>query len=344
MKNNKLISTLLALLVCLSLVVSASASSESELTFTLESSDSFMEALGTTVANTGDTITVTLNIANNPGILYARGFLTFDTAALKLTNTEVTEGAKVIVNEGEVIVTLGDIRSAVIPSKDAVPFTATGTVVTLTFEVLAKEDTVSTIALSVSDKDVIDTKNGFSVTSKGAEMNVNVVGENHKCDAYETVEADNSVEATCTTEGKETDILCAHCGKVVTEGAVIPAMEHSWGEGVITTEPTCNTFGVRTYTCANCGETKVDDKVPYVEHKWGEYVETKPATVDTEGVETSTCSVCGETRTRSIEKLPAEPVAPAEKSNTGLIIAIVVVVVLAGAGVAAYFVLKNKKK
>ena len=33
---------------------------------------------------------------------------------------------------------------------------------------------------------------------------------------------------------------------------------HDWGEGVVTTEPTYETEGVRTYTCSGCGETKTE--------------------------------------------------------------------------------------
>ena len=36
---------------------------------------------------------------------------------------------------------------------------------------------------------------------------------------------------------------------------------HSWGEGVVTKEPTCTEAGARTYTCS-CGETKVEDIEP----------------------------------------------------------------------------------
>ena len=43
MKNNKLISILLALLVCLSMVVSVSATEETDLIFALESADSSVE-------------------------------------------------------------------------------------------------------------------------------------------------------------------------------------------------------------------------------------------------------------------------------------------------------------
>jgi predicted nucleic acid-binding Zn ribbon protein len=87
MKNNKLFSILLALLVCLSMVVSASAT-ENELSFTLES-DSSVEALDAAVVNVGETVTVLVNIESNPGIIeleirakYDSNVLTFQKATL----------------------------------------------------------------------------------------------------------------------------------------------------------------------------------------------------------------------------------------------------------------------
>ena len=140
---------------------------------------------------------------------------------------------------------------------------------------------------------------------------------------------------------KLTSRICAHCGKLMTEGEKIAATGHAWGEYVVTTAPTCNAFGVQTRTCSVCGETETDSSVPKVEHTFGEWKVTTEPTVEAEGVETRTCSGCGQEETRSVEKL-AEP-APQPKNNTALIV-IIVVVVLAGAGVAAFFVLKNKKK
>ena len=65
MKNNKLLSVLLALLVCLSMVVSASATSESDLSFTLES-DSRVEALEAVVVDAGETFTVSSTSKRTP--------------------------------------------------------------------------------------------------------------------------------------------------------------------------------------------------------------------------------------------------------------------------------------
>ena len=35
----------------------------------------------------------------------------------------------------------------------------------------------------------------------------------------------------------------------------VKKLSHSWDDGIVTTEPTCTTHGVKTYTCTICGET-----------------------------------------------------------------------------------------
>ena len=42
---------------------------------------------------------------------------------------------------------------------------------------------------------------------------------------------------------------------------------HEWDEGVVTTEPACETTGVMTYTCATCGETKTEE-IPATGHNY----------------------------------------------------------------------------
>ena len=68
--------------------------------------------------------------------------------------------------------------------------------------------------------------------------------------------------------------------------------EHDWGTGVVTTEATCTTDGVKTYTC-ECGETKTE-AVPATGHT--EVVdEAVAATCTTDGkTEGKHCSVCNE--------------------------------------------------
>lgn len=345
MKNNKLFSVLLALLVCLSMVVSASATSESDLSFTLES-DSSVEALGNAVVGAGETFTVTVNIEKNPGVLAAIVYAEYDSNVLELVSAKaVAENVKANPLNGRVHIVVGNTDAIFTPDKFE-PVATTGAVAELTFKVLAETDVQTAVTLEANQSNVCDANGKFECTVSGAALNVNVVGAEHVCDTTKTTDAKNGVDPTCTEAGKKSDLRCSHCGKVVTEGEVIPATDHNWGEGEITKQPGCATMGERTYTCANCGETQVDASVPATgEHTYGDWTVKTEATVDAEGVEARTCSECGAEETRSIPKLdpPAEPVEPEPKNNT-LVIVIVVLVVLAGAGVAAYFVLKNKKK
>lgn len=65
------------------------------------------------------------------------------------------------------------------------------------------------------------------------------------------------VQATCGTNGYSGDTKCAKCNAVLVKGQVIPATgEHSWGDMVVTTEPTESAMGVGTYTCSDCGRVK----------------------------------------------------------------------------------------
>ncbi len=103
---------------------------------------------------------------------------------------------------------------------------------------------------------------------------------------------------------------CDRCGTPIEHAPV-------WGEGVVTTEPTCTETGVKTFTCP-CGETKTEEipalghidnddnavcdrctvAVEHI-HKWDDGVITTPATCTEAGVKTFTCS-CGETKTEAV--------------------------------------------
>jgi hypothetical protein len=347
MKNNKLISVLLALLVCLSLVVSVSAT-ESDLSFTLESPSSVEVLENAAVVGAGETFTVIVNIEKNPGVMAAFGYVEFDATKLELvTATSTVADVKVNKLPGCVNVVVGDPVKAMMGTGTAV--TTTGAVAELTFKVLVETDEVINITLKAKNDDVLDANGKYdTTTASGDVLTVNAVGAEHKCDTSKTVDAKNAVEPTCTEAGKTTDKLCAFCGELVTKGETIEPIGHNWGEGEITTEPGCATMGVRTYTCANCGATQTDETVPATgAHTFGDWTVKTAATTEAEGVEARTCSGCGLEETRSIAKLaptePTDPVEPEPKNNT-LLIVIIVVVVLAGAGVATFFVLKNKKK
>ena len=147
--------------------------------------------------------------------------------------------------------------------------------------------------------------------------------------------------ATCTEAGYTERVVCAICGKVISESTETPATGHNMVAGT-PVAPTCTAEGYTVYTCANgCGTTEKKDIVPakghnlqlvdskdatctaagYKKyecangcgetktetinakgHSWGNWVVTKEATEDEEGQQVRTCSVCGATETQTIVK------------------------------------------
>ena len=91
---------------------------------------------------------------------------------------------------------------------------------------------------------------------------------------------------------------CIMCNDA-TKTEPIPAAGHSWDDGVETTAPTCETAGVKTYTCAACGETKTET-IPAAGHVADEGRVTKEATCTEDGQITYTCTVCGATGLKAI--------------------------------------------
>lgn len=115
------------------------------------------------------------------------------------------------------------------------------------------------------------------------------------------------------------------------------AAAHTFDNGVVTTEPTEKSEGVKTYTCETCGYQKTesvpklghipsakwsydsenhwkectaedcDEKLELAAHTFDNGVITAEPTDTTDGVRTYTCTVCGYEKTESIEKLPPKP-------------------------------------
>lgn len=46
--------------------------------------------------------------------------------------------------------------------------------------------------------------------------------------------------------------------------------QHHWNDGVVTTVPTCNITGVKTYTCTICGDTKIET-LSIIDHNWSQF-------------------------------------------------------------------------
>ena len=167
---------------------------------------------------------------------------------------------------------------------------------------------------------------GYKVSSKGACLHT----------GYGTHE--NTVPATCGEAGR-TETICDNCGEVVSTKEIPATGAHTWDSGTVTTEPTETTPGVRTFTCAVCGQTRTEtipatgahdyqftknvaptctadgydlytcsgcgatekrNSKPALGHKWDSGTVTTEPTETTPGVRTYTCTVCGEVKTETI--------------------------------------------
>lgn len=109
-------------------------------------------------------------------------------------------------------------------------------------------------------------------------------------------------EPTCGTAGSK-EVTCSRCDFKDTKE--IPATgNHAYGDWVIVKEATCTEEGLRTQTCANCGDVK-KEVLPKVDHTWNEGEVSKQPTCTEAGERTFTCTVCQETKTEVAEDLPA---------------------------------------
>ena len=112
------------------------------------------------------------------------------------------------------------------------------------------------------DEGVITTKPGcetkgvktFTCKREGCGHSYTVDVEPTKHDYKETV-----VASTCIAQGY-TLYTCGNCGNSYKDNYTALA-EHTYNEGVITTNPTCLDKGVKTYTCTveGCGKTKTEE-------------------------------------------------------------------------------------
>ena len=177
---------------------------------------------------------------------------------------------------------------------------------------------------------------GYTVSGKGACLHT----------GYGTTE--NTVPATCGEAGR-VDTICDNCGDVVSTKEIPATGAHTWDNGTVTTEPTETTPGVRTFTCAVCGQTKNEtipatgphnyqftknvaptctadgydlytcsgcgatekrNSKPALGHKWDNGTVTTEPTETTPGVRTYTCTICGQTKSEIIPATGGSSVCP----------------------------------
>ena len=128
--------------------------------------------------------------------------------------------------------------------------------------------------------------NGGTDTQKGDELDMDQVASGLSVDGFiQTYKPDDNIDTA-----KPENLTIGTSG------------DHSWNEGTVTTQPTCTTPGVKTYTCTNTAHTSPITKtesIPALNHDFKTYIYDNNATCDADGTETAKCERCDATDTRT---------------------------------------------
>ncbi len=102
------------------------------------------------------------------------------------------------------------------------------------------------------------------------------------------------ISAMCSGYDKDAagnQTLTVSCGGMTAELFIAGeggCLEHDFGQGTVTKEPTCTETGTRTFTCSKCGETKTE-AIPAKGHSY-----------ETDSAGNQVCTVCGHTIPASV--------------------------------------------
>ena len=282
-----------------------------ELTVTFEANGSAEYPVEGTMAP--QTVNAKTDTALNANTFTREGynFLNWNTAA-DGTGDSYADGATVNLTENTTLYAQWEDNHSltqVINKKDAT-CTEDGYTGDTVCAICGKEITKGETIQSKGHTEVIDARVEPSCTKSGKTEGKHCSVCNEVLVAQEVIPATGHTEkavagkpATCTETGLTDGISCSVCGTVIKAQEVIPAKGHSWNEGKITTAPTCENAGVKTYTCTVCNATKTE-AINATGHTPVEVAE-QPATCTEAGHKAGTkCSVC-DAILSGMEELPA---------------------------------------
>ncbi|MBQ7870705.1 MAG: Ig-like domain-containing protein, partial [Oscillospiraceae bacterium] len=172
--------------------------------------------------------TVTLNITTEAAATNGLSVVTYDADKLTLESAVIYGDYTARLDETGKL-TFGYVALTEIP--------AGGTIATLTFRAAEAENSV----VSVEHRQV----NNAAGTAEALLVEFE----------HANTEIRTAKDATCTEDGYTGDVYCTDCGALITEGEVIPATGHSYGDWTVTKAATCFAEGEEIRVCA-CGETE----------------------------------------------------------------------------------------
>ena len=187
----------------------------------------------------GNTVTVAVQLSQNPGITSLKLSLNYDSASLSLTKAQKQP--------------LLDGWYQASPTLDTLPYLAVwvasdvqnqiGELLLLEFKIAedVAAGTILTPTLTVEEAYC----NGFQVVSSSFQFNIEVICS-HTYGAY--------TKTDVSWHTRE----CTKCHE-------IEKLAHIWDKGVVTTPATQTQTGTRTFTCSVCGAVKTEE-IPKLDH------------------------------------------------------------------------------
>ena len=282
-----------------------------ELTVTFEANGSAEYPVEGTMPS--QTVTAKKDTALNANSFTREGynFLNWNTAA-DGTGDSYADGATVNLTENTTLYAQWEDNHSltkVINKKDAT-CTEDGNTGDTVCAICGKEITKGETIQSKGHTEVVDEAIEATCTTPGKTEGKHCSVCNEVLVAQEVIPATGHKEETvpgkaptCTETGLTDGVRCSVCGVVLTPQSEIPATGHKWDDGVITTSPTCENAGVKTFTCTVCNETRTE-AIDATGHTPVEVAE-QPATCTEAGHTAGTkCFVC-DAILSGMEEIPA---------------------------------------
>ena len=270
-------------------------------------------------------VTVDIMLTENTGIAGIKLAVKYDTSKMKALNVKRgSEFPSATSWEG----TPGEIGYNSYDANNN--HTITGTLMSVTFELIAGEWERTEVTIECRENDVTD--EFFNLIPIKSIVNATITKPHTHKAGTEWKKDESSHWHECVGEGcsekmdvaphswnegviaqrpscKNTGIklfTCTVSGCGATKTEIVAATGHTFDNGTVTTEPTCTSAGVMTFKCTNegCTETKTEP-INALGHKWDEGTVITEPTCTVAGLKSFKCTNknCDETKTEPVNAL-----------------------------------------
>ena len=251
------------------------------------------------VGKSGESVTVTVSVADNPGIIAAYLDISYDINSLTLTN--VTNGTVMSDSNFSTTLNVSPYCLNWDESSKSGNNTNNGVLATMTFMISEScPNGVLPITLSYETGNVYDTDlNDVAFTVENGSI---TVSNGSSCEHVFTNKPSNqkATNATCT-EAATYYVQCDLC-EVISDTVTVAvgnALDHDWSNWTVTTEATCTEKGEKTRSCRREGcNAAQNEEIPALQHDF-------TVAQHDETAHWKKCSRCGSTVERAAHSFAA---------------------------------------